>query len=232
MKVVILAGGFGTRLSEYTDTIPKPMVPVGGKPIIEHIMDIYSNHGHKDFYIALGYKGEKIKEHFKNSKKNWNINLIDTGSDTMTGGRLKRLQQYLSNETFLLTYGDGISDININEKIKFHKKHKRTITISAVRPPARFGSLTLNGSIVTKFKEKQQLGESWINGGFFVVNPNFFDYIDGDNTVLEKEPLEQVTKLKEIHAFKHEGFWQCMDHKLDKDYLEHLLIEKKAPWIR
>lgn len=232
MKVVILAGGFGTRLSEYTDTIPKPMVPVGGKPIIEHIMDIYSNHGHKDFYIALGYKGEKIKEHFKNSKKNWNINLIDTGSDTMTGGRLKRLQQYLSNETFLLTYGDGISDININEKIKFHKKHKRTITISAVRPPARFGSLSLNGSIVTKFKEKQQLGESWINGGFFVVNPNFFDYIDGDNTVLEKEPLEQVTKLKEIHAFKHEGFWQCMDHKLDKDYLEHLLIEKKAPWIR
>ena len=232
MKFVILAGGFGTRLSEYTDTIPKPMVPVGGKPIIEHIMDIYSNHGHKDFYIALGYKGEKIKEHFKNSKKNWNINLIDTGSDTMTGGRLKRLQQYLSNETFLLTYGDGISDININEKIKFHKKHKRTITISAVRPPARFGSLSLNGSIVTKFKEKQQLGESWINGGFFVVNPNFFDYIDGDNTVLEKEPLEQVTKLKEIHAFKHEGFWQCMDHKLDKDYLEHLLIEKKAPWIR
>ncbi len=232
MKVVILAGGFGTRLSEYTDTIPKPMVPVGGKPIIEHIMDIYSNHGHKDFYIALGYKGEKIKEHFKNSKKNWNINLIDTGSDTMTGGRLKRLQKYLSNETFLFTYGDGISDININEKIKFHKKHKRTITISAVRPPARFGSLTLNGSIVTKFKEKQQLGESWINGGFFVINPNFFDYIDGDNTVLEKEPLEQVTKLKEIHAFKHEGFWQCMDHKLDKDYLEHLLIEKKAPWIR
>ncbi len=232
MKVVILAGGFGTRLSEYTDTIPKPMVPVGGKPIIEHIMDIYSNHGHKDFYIALGYKGEKIKEHFKNSKKNWNINLIDTGSDTMTGGRLKRLQKYLSNETFLLTYGDGISDININEKIKFHKKHKRTITISAVRPPARFGSLSLNGSIVTKFKEKQQLGESWINGGFFVINPNFFDYIDGDNTVLEKEPLEQVTKLKEIHAFKHEGFWQCMDHKLDKDYLENLLIEKKAPWIR
>ena len=232
MKVVILAGGFGTRLSEYTDTIPKPMVPVGGKPIIEHIMDIYSNHGHEDFYIALGYQGEKIKEHFKNSKKNWNINLIDTGSDTMTGGRLKRLQKYLSNETFLLTYGDGISDININEKIKFHKKHKKTVTISAVRPPARFGSLSLNGSIVTNFKEKQQLGESWINGGFFVINPNFFDFIEGDETVLEKEPLEQVTKLKEIHAFKHEGFWQCMDHKLDKDYLEHLLIEKKAPWIK
>ena len=232
MKVVILAGGFGTRLSEYTDTIPKPMVPVGGKPIIEHIMDIYSNHGHEDFYIALGYKGEKIKEHFKNSKKNWNINLIDTGSDTMTGGRLKRLQKYLSNETFLLTYGDGISDININEKIKFHKKHKRTITISAVRPPARFGSLSLNGSIVTNFKEKQQLGESWINGGFFVINPSFFDFIEGDETVLEKEPLEQVTKLKEIHAFKHEGFWQCMDHKLDKDYLEELIITKKAPWIK
>ena len=232
MKVVILAGGFGTRLSEYTDTIPKPMVPIGNKPIIEHIMDIYASYGHIDFYIALGYKGEIIKNHFKNFPKKWNINLIDTGSDTLTGGRLKRLNKYLNDDTFLLTYGDGISDININEKIKFHKKHKKTVTISAVRPPARFGSLSLNGSIVTNFKEKQQLGESWINGGFFVINPSFFDFIEGDETVLEKEPLEQVTKLKEIHAFKHEGFWQCMDHKLDKDYLEHLLIEKKAPWIK
>ena len=242
MKVVILAGGFGTRLSEYTDTIPKPMVPIGGKPIIEHIMRWYMSFGYCEFIICLGYKGSQIIDYFKNyhlrnstikiNKKNWNINLIDTGSDTMTGGRLKRLQKYLSNETFLLTYGDGISDININEKIKFHKKHKRTITISAVRPPARFGSLSLNGSIVTKFKEKQQLGESWINGGFFVINPNFFDYIDGDNTVLEKEPLEQVTKLKEIHAFKHEGFWQCMDHKLDKDLLDQMVKQKKAPWIK
>tara|TARA_Y200000002_G_scaffold135508_1_gene111699 strand:- start:1498 stop:2196 length:699 start_codon:yes stop_codon:yes gene_type:complete len=232
MKVVILAGGFGTRLSEYTETIPKPMVPIGGKPIIEHIMDIYSYHGHNEFYLALGYKGEVIRDHFKKPKKDWKINLIDTGSNTMTGGRLKKLEKYLSNETFLLTYGDGISDININEKIKFHKNHKKIVTISAVRPPARFGSLSLDGSIVTKFKEKQQLGESWINGGFFVINSSFFKFLEGDKTVLEKEPLEKVTKLKEINAFKHEGFWQCMDHKLDKDYLEQLLIDKKAPWIK
>ena len=232
MKVVILAGGFGTRLSEYTDTIPKPMVPIGGKPIIEHIMDIYSYYGHEEFYIALGYKGEVIQEYFKNFKKNWKINLIDTGSNTMTGGRLKKLEKYLSNETFLLTYGDGISDININEKIKFHKNHKKIVTISAVRPPARFGSLTLNGSSVTNFKEKQQLGESWINGGFFVINPSFFKLLEGDNTVLEKEPLEKVTELKEINAFRHEGFWQCMDHKLDKDYLDQLIIDQKAPWIK
>ncbi len=232
MKVVILAGGFGTRLSEYTDTIPKPMVPIGNKPIIEHIMDIYAGYGHKEFYIALGYKGDEIKKYFKNFKKDWKINLIDTGSDTLTGGRLKRLEKYLSNESFLMTYGDGISNINIDLLIKFHKKHKKMITISAVRPPARFGSLSLNGSDVVNFKEKKQLGESWINGGFFVISPNFFKLIDGDKTVLEKEPLEKVTKLGEIKAFRHEGFWQCMDHKLDKDYLEQLIIEKKAPWIR
>ena len=232
MKVVILAGGFGTRLSEYTEAIPKPMVPIGGKPIIEHIMEIYSGYGHKEFYIALGYKGEVIKEYFKNFKKNWKINLIDTGSGTMTGGRLKRLENYLSNETFLLTYGDGISDININEKIKFHNGHRKTVTISAVRPPARFGSLSLDGSTVTNFKEKHQLGESWINGGFFVIEPSFFKYIEGDSTVLEKQPLEKVTELKEINAFRHEGFWQCMDHKLDKDYLDQLIIDQKAPWIK
>ena len=167
MKVVILAGGFGTRLSEYTDSIPKPMVPIGGKPILEHIMDIYSFYGHREFYIALGYKGEVIKEHFKNQKNNWIVNLIDTGSDTLTGGRLKRLEKYLSDESFLLTYGDGISNININDLIKFHKDHKKMVTISAVRPPARFGSLSLKGSDVLKFKEKTQLGESWINGGFY-----------------------------------------------------------------
>lgn len=232
MKVVILAGGFGTRLSEYTDTIPKPMVPIGKKPILEHIMDIYSNFGHDEFFIALGYKGEVIKDYFKNfKKKNWKINLIETGSDTLTGGRLKKMEKYLSNETFLFTYGDGISDININNLIKFHNNHKKIVTISAVRPPARFGSLSLKGSNVLKFKEKTQLGESWINGGFFVINPSFFKYIDGDDSVLEKKPLETVTKLKEIKAFRHEGFWQCMDHKLDKDYLEQLILEKKAPWI-
>ena len=232
MKVVILAGGFGTRLSEYTDSIPKPMVPIAGKPIIEHIMDIYSHYGHREFYIALGYKGDVIKDYFKKIKKNWKINLIETGSGTLTGGRLKRLEKYLSKESFLLTYGDGISNININDLIKFHKSHKKIVTISAVRPPARFGSLSLAGSDVLKFKEKTQLGESWINGGFFVINPTFFKFLKGDNTVLEKEPLEEITYLKEIKAFRHEGFWQCMDHKLDKDYLEQLVIDKKAPWIK
>jgi len=232
MKVVILAGGFGTRLSEYTDSIPKPMVPIGGKPIIEHIMNIYGRYGHKEFYIALGYKGEVIKEYFKNFNNDWKINLVDTGADTYTGGRLKRLEKYLSKETFLLTYGDGLSDININELIDFHKNHKKIVTISAVRPPARFGSLSLKGSEVLKFKEKTQLGESWINGGFFVINPKFFNFLKGDKTVLESEPLETVTDLKEIRAFKHEGFWQCMDHKLDKDLLDRMVERKKAPWIK
>jgi glucose-1-phosphate cytidylyltransferase len=232
MKVVILAGGYGTRLSEYTGTIPKPMVPIGGKPIIEHIMDIYSSYGHKEFYVALGYKGEAIKEYFKNLKKNWKINLIETGSDTLTGGRLKRLEKYLVDENFLLTYGDGISNIDINKLIEFHNSHKKMITISAVRPPARFGSLSLQGSDVIKFKEKKQLGESWINGGFFVVNKSFLKFLNGDDCVLEKEPLEKTTQLKELKAFRHEGFWQCMDHKLDKDYLEQLIIDKKAPWIK
>ena len=232
MKVVILAGGFGTRLSEYTDTIPKPMVPIGGKPIIEHIINIYSSYGHKEFFIALGYKGEVIKNYFNNFNKELKINLIDTGSGTMTGGRLKKLEKHLSSETFLLTYGDGISDININELIEFHNKHKKMVTITAVRPPARFGSLSLEGSNVLNFKEKKQLGDSWINGGFFVIKPNFFKFLKDDTTVLEKEPLETVTQLKEIQAFKHEGFWQCMDHKLDKDYLEELVIKNKAPWIK
>jgi len=232
MKVVILAGGFGTRLSEYTDSIPKPMVPIGDKPMIEHIMGIYASYGHKEFYVALGYKGEVIKEHFKNFKKDWKINLIDTGADTYTGGRLKRLEKYLSNETFLLTYGDGLSNIDINKLIKFHESHKKIITISAVRPPARFGSLSLKGSEVLKFKEKTQLGESWINGGFFVINPKFFNFLKGDQTVLESTPLEKATDLKEIRAFKHEGFWQCMDHKLDKDLLDQMAKENKAPWIK
>jgi len=232
MKVVILAGGFGTRLSEYTESIPKPMVPIGNKPMIEHIMNIYASYGHKEFYIALGYKGEVIKEYFKKLKNDWKIHLIDTGADTYTGGRLKRLKQYLLNETFLLTYGDGLSSIDINELIKFHQEHKKIITISAVRPPARFGSLSLKGSEVVKFKEKTQLGESWINGGYFVVNPEFFQFLKDDKTVLEVEPLEKVTNLKEIKAFRHEGFWQCMDHKLDKDTLDQMILQKKAPWIK
>ena len=232
MKVVILAGGFGTRLSEYTDSIPKPMVPIGNKPIIEHIMRIYASYGHKEFYVALGYKGEVIKEYFKNFENDWKINLIDTGAHTYTGGRLKRLEKYLSKETFLLTYGDGVSNININQLIEFHNRHKKMVTISAVRPPARFGSLSLKGSEVLKFKEKTQLGESWIIGGFFGINPKFFDFLKGDETVLESKPLETVTDLKEIRAYKHEGFWQCMDHKLDKDLLDSMYEKGNAPRIK
>ncbi len=232
MKVVILAGGYGTRLSEYTDTIPKPMVPIGNKPIIEHIMQIYSNYGYKDFYLALGYKGDVIKDYFKNFKSDWKINLIDTGSETLTGGRLKRLEKFLSQDTFMLTYGDGLSNINIKKLVEFHKSHKKMVTISAVRPPARFGSLSLNGSEVINFREKKQLGDSWINGGFFVINPNFFKFLNDDNTILEKTPLEKVTKLKEIQAFRHEGFWQCMDHKIDKDMLDEMVLENNAPWLK
>ena len=231
MKVVILAGGFGTRLGEYTDSIPKPMVPIGGKPIIDHIMQIYSNHGHKDFYVALGYKGEVIEEYFKDNDL-WNINLIKTGSNSMTGGRLKRLQKIIGNERFMLTYGDGLSNINISELIAFHKKHGKLVTVSAVRPPARFGALQINGSEVINFKEKSQLDESWINGGFFVIEPEFFEMINGDETVLEKEPLEQAASMKELMAYKHEGFWQCMDHKLDKDLLDEMCKKGNAPWLK
>ena len=201
MKVVILAGGYGTRLAEYTDSIPKPMVPIGGTPIILHIMKFYAHYGHKEFYIALGYKGEIIKKYFKNFKSKWKINLIETGLDTMTGGRVKRMKKYLKNETFMLTYGDGLSNININKLIKFNKKQKKIITISAVRPPARFGSLKLKGSKVLNFREKSQLDESWINGGFFVIEPSFFKMIKGDSTILEKEPLERAVKEKKICVF-------------------------------
>ena len=185
-----------------------------------------------DFIIAGGYKYLIIKDYFKKKKiKNANIKVINTGLNSLTGKRLKYLEKMLT-KTFMLTYGDGLSNININELIKFHESHKKIVTISAVRPPARFGSLSLNGSEVLKFKEKTQLGESWINGGFFVISPKFFDFLKGDKTVLESSPLETVTDLKEIMAFKHEGFWQCMDHKLDKDLLDQMVKQKKAPWIK
>jgi len=232
MKVIILAGGFGTRLAEYTDTIPKPMVPIGDKPIIQHIMQIYANYGHKEFYVALGYKGEVIKKYFQNKVNDWKIKLIDTGRNSMTGGRVKRLEKIIGNETFMLTYGDGLSNINIDELISFHKKHKKMVTISAVRPPARFGALKLKDSEVVSFKEKSQLEESWINGGFFVINPDFFNLIKNDETVLEKEPLEKIASIKQLKAFRHEGFWQCMDHKLDKDLLEDMYKKGQAPWLK
>ena len=232
MKVIILAGGFGTRLSEYTNTIPKPMIQVGNKPILHHIMQFYANFGHTDFYVALGYKGEVIKKYFSNIDSDWNINLIDTGSNSMTGGRVKRLQKFIGKETFMLTYGDGLSDININNLISFHKNHGKMVTISAVRPPARFGALKLKDSEVVSFKEKSQLTESWINGGFFVMEPNFFEMLSSDETVLEKEPLEKAASMKELIAFRHEGFWQCMDHKLDKDLLDEMCSKKEAPWLK
>jgi|TARA_B100001013_G_scaffold269570_1_gene170903 glucose-1-phosphate cytidylyltransferase len=232
MKVIILAGGFGTRLSEYTNTIPKPMIQVGNKPILHHIMQFYANFGHTDFYVALGYKGEVIKKYFSNIDSDWNINLIDTGSNSMTGGRVKRLQKFIGKETFMLTYGDGLSDININNLISFHKNHGKMVTISAVRPPARFGALKLKDSEVVSFKEKSQLTESWINGGFFVMEPDFFEMLSSDETVLEKEPLEKAASTKELIAFRHEGFWQCMDHKLDKDLLDEMCSKKEAPWLK
>jgi glucose-1-phosphate cytidylyltransferase len=226
MKVVILAGGLGTRLSEYTKTIPKPMVKVGGKPIILQIMMHYSKYGFKDFYIALGYKGEVLKKFFKKKFYNWNITLIDTGINTMTGGRLQKMKKFLNDETFMMTYGDGVSDVNLKELLKFHKKNKKLVTLTAVRPPARFGVVKLNGNFVQYFKEKSQMEEGWINGGFFVMEPKFLSLMKNSQTYLEREPLEIISKKKELTAFKHEGFWQCMDTKRDRDKLNNILKKK------
>ena len=221
MKVVILAGGFGTRLSEYTKSIPKPMVNINGKPILIHIMDHYSKYG---------YKGNFIKRYFQKNKKTnyrYKVNLIDTGLKTMTGGRLKRLKDLLSDETFLLTYGDGVSNVNLKKLLSFHKKNKKLITLTAVRPPARFGAIKILGNKVKTFKEKSKLDEGWINGGFFVVEPKFLNLIKGDSTFLEREPLESASKKNQLLAFKHHGFWQCMDTKRDKDFLEKNLKKYK-----
>jgi glucose-1-phosphate cytidylyltransferase len=226
MKVVILAGGLGTRLSEYTKTIPKPMVKVGGKPIILQIMMLYAKYGFKDFYIAIGYKGEVLKKFFKKKFYNWNITLIDTGINTMTGGRLKKMKKFLNDETFMMTYGDGVSDVNLKELLKFHKKNKKLVTLTAVRPPARFGVVKLNGNFVQYFKEKSQMEDGWINGGFFVMEPKFLNLIKNSQTYLEREPLEIISKKKELTAFKHEGFWQCMDTKRDRDKLNNILKKK------
>ena len=231
MKVILLAGGFGTRLSEYTDAIPKPMVQIGGKPMLWHIMDLYARYNHKNFFIALGYKGEFIKQYFSNTSEKWNINLIDTGQKTMTGGRVKRLQKFIGKETFMLTYGDGLADIDIDSLLSFHKNHGKLVTVCAVRPPARFGAIKLKGNRVINFKEKSRLAEGWINGGFFVIEPDFFNFIDGDDTYLEREPLERVAKDGELIAYRHNGFWQCMDTKRDLDYLEEIYL-KGAPWQR
>ena len=220
MKVVILAGGFGTRLSEYTRTIPRPMVKVKGKPLLYHIMSQYAKYGFKDFYIALGYKGNVIKNYFKDNSFKWNIKLIDTGLHTMTGGRLKRLTKYLKDESFLMTYGDGVSNINIKKLVHFHKNNKKKVTLTAVRPPARFGAIKIKKNNVTYFKEKSKLDEGWINGGYFVIHPSFLKYIKSDKTFLEKEPLEIICKKKQLAAYKHHGFWQCVDTKRDLEKLK------------
>ncbi|MEC7911461.1 MAG: glucose-1-phosphate cytidylyltransferase [Pseudomonadota bacterium] len=251
MKVIILAGGLGTRLSEYTNIIPKPMVTIGGKPMLWHIMKTYAHFNHKDFYIALGYKAELIKDYFLNYRalnadftvdlssgditshqvesEDWRVTLVNTGEDSMTGGRVKRMQSYIGNEPFLLTYGDGVADIDLKELVAFHKNHGKMITVSAVRPSARFGELNLDGNKVSSFQEKPQLHEGWINGGYFVINPEFFDLINGDSTMLEREPLEQATNAGELMAYRHDGFWHCMDTKRDHELLESLW-EKGAPW--
>jgi len=223
MKIVILAGGLGTRISEYTKIIPKPMIKVCKKPIIYFIMKHYANYGFKDFYIALGYKGHIIKKYFEKNNFGWNINLIDTGQKTMTGGRLKRLKKYLRNEPFMLTYGDGLSNVNIKKLLNFHKKNKKLVTLTAARPPARFGAIKILGNRVKYFKEKSKLDEGWINGGFFVMQPEFLNYIKDDQTFLEREPMELLTKKNQLVAFKHKDFWQCMDTKRDMDNLNIIL---------
>ncbi len=225
MKVIILAGGLGTRISEYTKTIPKPMIKINKIPLICHIMEHYKKFGFNEFYIAAGYKGKVIKDYFKKSSNK--IKIIDTGKNTMTGGRIKRLKKYLKNETFLVTYGDGISNVNIDKLIKYHRKNKKLVTLTAVRPQARFGALKIKNGKVLYFKEKSKLDESWINGGFFVMEPQFLKYLKNDGTYLERDPFEKACKQNQLNAFKHHGFWQCMDTKRDKDYLEKILKRKK-----
>ena len=224
MKVIILAGGSGTRISEYTKTIPKPMIKIKKKPLIHRIMEHYSKYGHNDFFIALGYKGHIIKDYFKKKKfTNWNINLIETGRNTMTGGRLKKFEKIMKNETFMLTYGDGLSDVNINNLINFHKKNKKIATLTAVHPPARFGELKLKKNKLVEFNEKPQLTDGWINGGFFVFNEKIFKYLTNKNSMLEREFIQRLIKKKNIAAYKHESFWMCMDTSRDKQVLEKIL---------
>ena len=254
MKVILLAGGVGSRLSEYTESLPKPMVTIGAKPILWHIMKNYAHFGHNDFYVALGYKAEKIKEYFLNYRTlnadftvnlgtgdvnphqldeiDWKVTLIDCGLYTMTGGRVKRMKPFIGNETFLLTYGDGLSDVNLEALIKFHKSHGKLITMTAVHPVARFGELELDNDQVISFEEKPQLHEGWINGGFFVIEPEFLELIEGDEIMLEREPLVEAAKQGDLMAYRHEGFWQCMDTKRDHDLLKKLWNTNSAPWRR
>jgi glucose-1-phosphate cytidylyltransferase len=252
MKVVLLAGGYGTRISEESHLKPKPMIEIGGKPILWHIMKIYSHYGLNDFIICCGYKGYVIKEYFANyflhtsdvtfdmknnkmathqsSSEPWKVTLVDTGETTMTGGRMKRVQEYIGDEDFCLTYGDGVANVDIGALIKFHKKHGRLATLTATQPPGRFGALNLSGEKVNSFQEKPDGDGSWINGGFFVLNKKVLDLIPGDQTIWEKEPMEKLAVNGDLHAFFHKGFWQPMDSLRDKNQLEELWQKGKAPW--
>jgi glucose-1-phosphate cytidylyltransferase len=231
MKVVILAGGKGTRLSEYTKILPKPMIKIGSKPILEHIINYYMKFGFKDFIIASGYKHNIIKNYFKNKKKYAKIKVISTGVETLTGLRLKKLKNELK-QTFMLTYGDGLANINLKKLLNFHKKSKKMITVTAVHPPARFGELSIVKNTVTKFEEKPQLQEGWINGGYFVVEPEFLKFIENKNVMLERTPLIKAVKKKKLGAYKHEGFWFCMDTLRDKKVLDNMIKNKKSLWIK
>jgi glucose-1-phosphate cytidylyltransferase len=252
LKVLILAGGFGTRLAEYTDIVPKPMVSIGGRPILWHIMKRYADFSHKDFFLALGYKGEIIKDYFLNHRPlnsdfsvdlctgtvtplqpghlDWRVTLVDTGERSMTGGRVKRLAPFVRDGTFMLTYGDGLASIDLDRLLAFHRSHGKLVTVTAVHPVARFGELTINESQVVAFREKPQVHDGWINGGFFVCEPPFLEFIGGDDTVLEAEPLEKAAEAGQLMAYRHEGFWQCLDTKRDRDLLEALWEGGNAPW--
>ena len=252
MKVAILAGGVGSRLSEETQLKPKPMVEIGSRPILWHIMKHFSNFGLNDFVIALGYKGECIKKYFvdycsvesnltinlgsgevtrhNNHHPNWNVELIDTGVATLTGGRIKRLAPYIGNNTFMLTWGDGVSNVDLSNLLSFHRSHGKLATVTAVRPPARFGHMTFDGNRVLEFSEKPQAAEGWINGAFFVLEPRIFDYIEGDETAWEREPMERLSSEGQLMAYRHTDFWQCMDTLRDKGLLEALWQKGDAPW--